>query len=166
MKRLITVIGIIVLAGVIAVPVFARNRSWGKGAGMMGYQDYGPGRYYDRRNDNLTEEQRGQLDELRKKFFYKTAELRLGCNKKSMELNFLMNFPDPDTEKAKALQKEVSDLRAKLAQERISHLLEVRKIAPDARLGKWCDAPMRGYGPHKGSYGRSMGGYGPGGNWR
>jgi Spy/CpxP family protein refolding chaperone len=166
MKRVITVIGIIVLVGAFAVPASAHDRGWGKGPGMMGYQGKAPGRDYGRGNENLTEEQRSQLDELRKKFFDKTSELRLEVGKKSLELNSLMTSSDPDAEKATALQKEVSDLRAKLAQERITHQLEVRKIAPDARFGRAYGPHKRGYGPHRGNYGMPMGGNAPGKNWR
>ena len=166
MKRVITVIGIIVLVGAIAVPVSARNRGWGGEPGMMGYQGKTPGRDYGRRTDKLTEEQRSQLDELSKKFFDRTSELRLEAGKKSLELNSLMNSSDPDTEKTKALQKEVSDLRAKLAQERITHQLEVRKIVPDARFGRAYGPHQKDYGPNRGNYGRPMRGNAPGKNWR
>jgi len=61
--------------------------------------------------------------------------------------------PDPDREKVKALQKELSDLRAKIDEKRLNYELEARKIIPDdQRAGRY----GRGY------YGRHMGGYGPG----
>ena len=83
-----------------------------------------------------------------------------------MELNFMLNSSGLNPEKAKDLQKKVSDFRAKLAQERINHLLEVRKIAPDLRLGKRFSGQGKGFGPHKGGYGMFMGGYRPGGSCR
>jgi len=118
--------------------------NWGGGSGSrMGY---------DRGYDNLTKEQHNQLDKAHQEFYDETAKLRKDIRAKRAELNALLNSSDPDAEKAKALQKEISDLRAKLAQERINFALEERKIDPDARIG-------RGYGM---GYGRHMGGYGPG----
>ena len=44
MKKLVTVLGIIVLAGFIVYPVFAHGTGWGWGRGghMMGYYGGGP----------------------------------------------------------------------------------------------------------------------------
>ena len=82
----------------------------------------------------------------------------------------MLNSSTPDLEKAKALQGEISDLRAKLDEERLSYELEARKITPEPRSGKgygrgYYGHHMGGYGPHMG-YGRHMmGGYGPESCW-
>ena len=81
-------------------------------------------------------------------------------------MNTLLNAPDPDAEKAKALQKEIIDLRGKMAEKRLDFRLEARKINPDARFGrgygKGYGRHMKGYGPRAGmGYGRHMAGYGP-----
>jgi zinc resistance-associated protein len=79
---------------------------------------------------------------------------------KKAELNVLMNTSNPDLEKAKALQKEISDLSAKMAQDRITLYAEAKKIDPDARFGQgWGRGKGFGPGPYGGGYG---GGYGPG----
>jgi zinc resistance-associated protein len=109
------------------------------------------------------------LDKLHQKFHDETAQLRNEIWTKSRELNTLLNSPNPDTEKAKALQKEISDLRAQLAEKRLNFKLEERKIVPEVRFGRghgkgYYGHHMRGYGPGMG-YGHHMGGYGPGTCW-
>ncbi len=180
MKRLIALFGILVLVGAIAVPVLAHGPGWGRGPHMgwgdgpgQGYcGDYGPGA------GNLTEEQQAQLDNLNKKFYDETAQLRNEMWTKSRELSALLNSPSPDAEKARALQKEITALRAQLSEKRLNFELEERKIAPDARYGHGYGRGygrgygggyghhMGGYGHHMGGYGHHMGGYGPGGCWQ
>jgi zinc resistance-associated protein len=167
MKRLIALLGILVLVGAIAVPVLAHGPGWGRGHHMgwgggpgQGYcGDYGPGA------GNLTEEQRTQLDTLNKKFYEETVQLRNEMWTKSRELSALLDSPNPAADKARALQKEITGLRAQLAEKRLNFELEERKIAPDARLGygygRGYGRHMGGYGPGMG-YGHHMGGYGPG----
>jgi zinc resistance-associated protein len=131
-------------------------------------QGYGPGEPGDRprygaRDDKLTDEQRTQLDKLHQKFFDETAAVRSQMAAKHSELNILMNTSNPDFEKAKALQKEISDLRGKMGQERIKLFAEERKINPDARFGMgWGRGGMKGGGGMGMGYGRGMG-RGPGG---
>jgi Spy/CpxP family protein refolding chaperone len=192
MKKVVMISGLILLAGLVAYPAFAfgpgsgwggpmmGNRGYGGGpmmgygyggGPMMGYGGYagGPGscwnygRGYGNPGDgNLTEEQQKQLDDLNHKFFDETASLRNEIWQKTNELNVLLDSPNPDNEKAKALQKELSDLKAKMAEKRLTYDLEARKIAPDTRYarrwGGYGYGHMMGWGPH-------MGGYGPGGYW-
>ncbi len=175
MKRLIALLGILVLVVAIALPVWAHGPGWGRGhhmgwGGGPGYGDcgdYGPGA------GNLTEEQRTQLDTLNKKFYDETAQLRNEMWTKSRELRALLNSPNPDKEKARALQKEITGLRAQLDEKRLDYELEELKIAPDARYGYGRGSGKgygkgygRGYGHHMGGYGHHMGGYGPGGCWQ
>lgn len=149
----ILVTGLLVVA--LAVPVTVLARGWGWGGGhMMG--NWGPGAGpttpYDRGSETLTPEQRTQLDELDRNFYNETANLRKDLWDKSYELNTLLNSENPDLEKAKALNKEINDLRTKLNEKSLAYQLETRKITPDLRTGG-------GYGR---SYGYHMGGYGPG----
>jgi zinc resistance-associated protein len=92
----------------------------------------------------------------------------------SGNLNTLLNTSNPDTGKLKALQKELIDLKGKMAQKRLDFDLEARKFTPDNRVsrgyGMGYGSHMRGYGSGMGygagmgmGYGRHMGGYGPGG---
>jgi zinc resistance-associated protein len=182
MKKVAVISGLVLLAALVAYPAFAFGPPWGWGGPMMGYGGYGgpmmgygsygggpgacwnygrgygnPG-YGNRAYGNLTDEQEKQLDELNQKFFNETASLRNDIWKKTNELNVLMDSPNPDVEKVKALQKELSDLRANMAEKRLSYDLEARKIAPDTRYARpwgYGYGHMMGWGPH-------MRGYGPG----
>ena len=168
MKRLVTILGILLLVGAIAAPVLAHGPGRGGGQHMMGYGGGGPGSGgdYGRGYSNLTEEQQVQLDKLHQKFYDETAQLRIDIMAKSGELNILLNTSNPDVEKAKAIQKEIIDLRGKMAQERLDFQIEARKINPDARLGRGYGPHMKGYGSGMGKgYGRHMGGYGQGACW-
>ncbi|MBW1668697.1 MAG: Spy/CpxP family protein refolding chaperone [Deltaproteobacteria bacterium] len=174
MKKTLTIIGIVLLTAAVAAPVMAWGRGWGRG--MMGYRQGTPatqtqtGWGYTK----LTEEQRKQLDSLHQKFYEETLPIRNEIVAKSAELNTVLNSQNPDAEKAKALQKEISDLRGKLAEKRTELVLEARKIAPEAGFGP---ATPRAYGPHMRGYGHAMGwgphmrgfspgaGYGPGACW-
>jgi len=173
MKRALTIIGILVMAAAIAIPVMAQGPGAGRGRMMQGY---GPGDPADcprhgAWDDKLTDEQRTQLDKLHQKFFDETAAVRSQMAAKHSELNILMNTSNPDLEKAKALQKEINDLRGKMGQERIKLFAEERKINPDARFGMgWGRGGMKGGGPCGGGmgmgYGRGMGrGFGGGPCW-
>jgi zinc resistance-associated protein len=159
MKKTLTLSGVVLLIAALAYPAFARGPGWGGGPG--GNWGGGPGNCpnYPGVQDNLTDAQRNQLTELGRKFFDSTAQIRSQMWAKRGEFQAVMSGPNPDPEKAKALQKELSDLRAKMAQERLAYSLEERKINPDARF-------QGGFG---GGYGRGMGGgrgMGPGGGGR
>lgn len=167
MKKLGIAIGIVALIAVIAYPVFGHGPGWGRGNNMTGNRGGGPGYCWqnDKGNTNLTPEQQTRLDQLTQEFSKKTATLKNKIWAKSDELNTVLNATDPDTEKAKALQREISDLRSQLADHQLAFEIEERKIDPNFRsgngYGKGYGRHMRGYGPGKG-YGRHMRGYGPG----
>ena len=172
MKKIVAIAGVLALAAVIAVPVLAQGPGYARGRWMMGpgAGDPGVGPGYGWAYDRLTDEQRSQLAELRQKHFDETAQVRTELRAKQAELHILMNTSDPDLQKAKALQKEISDLRAKMGQERINLYGEARKISPDLRFGKgW--GRGKGFGPCGEGYGPGMGrggprgGYGMGPRW-
>lgn len=151
MKKLTSIAGITFLSLLFIVPVAIWAHGWGMGGGhMMGNWSRGHG-YYDRDNrgySTLTKEQQERLTELNRKYFDETKELRDKLWSKSDELNALLSETNPDSVKASKLQKEISDLRAKLDEKALNHEIEARKIAPDRRFDD-------GYG-----YGHMMGGYG------
>jgi Spy/CpxP family protein refolding chaperone len=161
MKKLITIIGIVILVGAFAYPAFSRGPGWGRGSGhMMGFwdRDYAYDRMGGRGYGYLDNESREKLDQLNRRYYEKTSDFRNRLYEKSDELDALLAGPYPDGEMAKGLEKELSDLRAQLDQERLDYELEARKITPDIRSG-------RGYG--RGMRGRGFGmGYGPGACWR
>jgi Spy/CpxP family protein refolding chaperone len=167
MKRLVIVLGILLLAGAVAVPVLARGPGGEEGYHMMG--PWGSGPY-----GGLTEEQFKKFDQLNQKFYNDTADLRKEVWTKSRELSDILSSAEPDAVKAKALQKEISNLKAKLADESLNYELEARKIAPKDSYGRgygwgsghhmWGPGPGMGYGMGYGppmGYGWQMGGYGP-----
>jgi len=158
MRKLVGLLVGAALVAAVAVPLFAHGPGWGRGHHMMGPWGSGPGYHsdYERGYRNLTEEQRTQLEQLDRKFYDETGDLRNEIWTNSAQLNTLLNSSNPDNEKVRALQKELSNLQAKLDEKRLNYELEARKITPEPRFG-------RGYG--RGNYGHHMGGYGPGSCW-
>ncbi|EFK06080.1 conserved hypothetical protein [delta proteobacterium NaphS2] len=153
MKKLVTVLGIVLLVGVMAYPVFARGWGYGGGPGYCWWDRGG--------NASYTAEQQQQLNNLDQKFFNETATLRNNIWTKQNEMSILLNGENPDPAKLQALQKEINGLKNQMAEKRLEYRLETNKVAPN-------NTYSRGYGR---GYGRGMmgyggrGGYGPGGCW-
>jgi Spy/CpxP family protein refolding chaperone len=151
MKKLATTLGILLLVGVLAAPVFAYRGSWGgwsrgPGSCWLDSESYG----------KLTESQNAELSRLEQKFSNDTAKLRDEIWAKSEELNTLLNEADPDVKKVRALQKEITALRAEMDRQRIDFELKARKITPRSGYAR---GYSRGSGRHMMGYG---GGYGHG----
>ena len=170
MRKMLTVIGILVLLGFLTAPVFAHR--WGGGR-YYGGPGAGPCWSASEGYSDLTEAQRAELGKLEEKFINDAAKLRDQIWEKSAELNTVLNSPEPDRKKAQALQKEISNLKAEMGEQRLNFELEARKIAPNTRFGR---GYARGYGSkgfgygrgyhhgphgHYGDYGPRGGGYGP-----
>jgi Spy/CpxP family protein refolding chaperone len=152
MKKLVITLTVLGLVGALVIPVFAHGGGWGGWAGGPGYCWQGNGPY----NSNLTENQRAELEKLQQNFYNNTAGLQQEFWTKSAELNTLLNTSNPDAVKVRALQKEITDLRAKLDQQGIDFELQARKIVPNAGYGPGYDG---GYGSHH-MMGGPYGGYG------
>jgi Spy/CpxP family protein refolding chaperone len=122
MKKLLIVLGGLVLVASLAVPLLAHGPGWSTGHHMGGYWGSDPGSCwgYDRSYGDLSREQRSKLEELDKRFFEETNNLRNEIWTKSAELNTLFNSTDPDPEKLRSLQKELSELSAKMDDSRLS----------------------------------------------
>ena len=149
MKKVIAIMGILLLVAFLAAPVLANRGGWGgwsRGAGYCGQV----GGY-----SSLPENQSSELARLEQKFYNDTAKIRDQIWSKSEELNTLLNNADPDLDRAKALQKEITDLRAKLDRMTIDYELQARKVATDTGYGR---GYSRGYGwnrgGHRGMFGR------------
>ena len=151
MKKLVTIIGILLLGAVIAYPVFAHGPGWGRGGHMWG-NGGGPGSswHHDMGFRGLTEEQQAKLDGLDQKFFNETGNLRGEIWSKRAELDGLLNSQNPDENKIKALQKEISTLQAQMAEKRLNYRLEARKTAPEGNAGGYYRG-RGGYGGNGGS---------------
>ncbi len=172
MKKLTSILGITMLVAALSVPVFAWAHGWGRDQynmgprrGCSGYEtEYGKG------YGNLTEDQYGKLDKLNRKFYEENDQIKNKIWTKSQELNILLNSSNPDADKAKALQKEISELRSELDQACINFKLEAGKINPDTRFGEKYGRGYGRYGRHMGGghmmdFGGHMGGYGMHGSW-
>ncbi len=119
------------------------HHGYGMGHGHRGYRDdYRSDRDYE---GDLTRDKLRQLDEAHEAFYKDTEKLRDNIYDKEVDLSRELAGENPDKQKAAKLQKEISELRSKLDQKRIDHLIEIRKIAPKA--GRYW---MRGYGPRGG----------------
>jgi len=153
MKKWITTLGIVLLSTLIALPVLAgpgkgKGNGWGHGSCWKGFDT----------SKNLTEEQQAQLEVLHDDFYADTAQIRHELWAKTDELGILLDRSEPDLKTAKALQKDISELRGRMAQKRLERDIEARKIAPDASLGR-----RHGKGPHGRRH--MMGGQGGGHPW-
>lgn len=98
---------------------------------------------------NLSDDEIEQIEKERESFFKATENLRQDIYRKDLELRGELAKENPDIKKAEKMQKEMSDLEAKIDQKRIEHMIKMKKI--NSNMGK-------GYGPGQGrGYGR--GGY-------
>lgn len=156
----------IVSLAAVAVMAVGATAFAGKGMGNQdddrGYGGYGNhgrrgGCAYGQMNADLTPEQREQMDTERQAFFDATKIERQDLYAKRLELRAEMAKSQPDLKKASALQEEVSALQGSLDQKRLSHIMAMRKINPDAGRGFMMNG--RGMGHH--GMGQGMG-YGPG----
>jgi zinc resistance-associated protein len=156
------------LISLIAVGLISLGTAAFAGQGMGARDDDGAnggyGRYhqgvdcpYGNPSANLTPELRRQLDTERQAFFDATKIQRQDLYAKRLELRAEIAKRDPDMKKAAALQKEVSGLQASLDQERLTHIMKMRKINPDAGMGFFGGGRgMGGHGHHRGD-GMGMG---------
>lgn len=155
-----TVIAGLVTIAVIAVgtPAFAGKGMGCQGAergyGGCGNQQRQGGCAYGQMNEDLTPEQREQMEAQRQAFFDATKKERQDLYAKRLALKAEMAKSEPDINKASTLQKEASELRGILDQKRLSHVMAMRKINPDAgrgffmedrEMGRHC----KGYGSGK-----------------
>jgi len=133
-------------------------RGWGMGQGGFGYPGYESnqgGQGYGYGKGNLKEQDFEKLNTQRQKFYQETESLRFDINSKELEMRKELSKENPDVEKLKATQAEISGLVSQLDQKRLEFQLEARKIIPNAERGY-----AMGYGPRDG--GRGVGG----GCWR
>ena len=131
-KKLITVLAIIGIVG-IGTYAFAHwsngNPGWMHGGpGMHNGYIGGPGYGYP---SDLNDEEFKSLDKERTAFIKETDKIRQSLYSKELELRSELLKENPDAGKATGLQKELSELEAKLAQKRIDHMIKVRKVNPN-----------------------------------
>ena len=139
------------------------GKEYGHHRGMhqdKGWHHKGPGGPGCGALDKLSEDEIKNLDAERKAFFEATKVLRRKIYQKRLELASELAKENPDAAAAAALQTELSDFKAQMAQKRLEHILRVQKINPDLGRGFWGGGPM---GP--GMMHRSMMKQGGKGNW-
>ena len=146
MKKQAIITGILLSAGLLILPgmSFARDGGAGRDGGRMKGACEGI-----EKCSTLTPEQRTQIEKLHQKFREDNAETLKQLTSKRFDMGTLLNADKPDLDKAKAIQKEISALKATLDQKRLELQFNVLKINPDAKLG-------RGMGMGRGM-GRGMG---------
>ena len=162
MKRLFVLLGSVLLVSALAVPLLAHGPAQTRDPHMRGHWGAYPGCYADheRKYGNVTQEQRSKLQELDRKFYHETEQLRNEIMNLSHELHSLLSKADSDHEKAKMLQKNLSELRAKMDEKRLAYTLDSRRIMPELQAKH-----KYGWGRHhKRGYGSGM--YGSGSCWK
>jgi zinc resistance-associated protein len=130
MNSIKRITGIIFMVFALAIPAFA----WGPGFGM----GYGPGPCFDCDNccNRLTAEEQDKLDDLYSAFEDKTKEAKNEIVKKQIDLNAVIEDKEPDLKKAKAIQKEINELQAKISDAHLEFIIEAKKINPDMGFGR------------------------------
>ena len=114
----------------------ARNAQSQQEYGKYGCDGSGYGRHHgwsgrQGRMGSLSEEEITKFNEERRTFFNATQDLRRSIRQKWLELNSEIAKKNPDSEKASALQKELSGLKGQLDEKRTEHRLRISKINPD-----------------------------------
>ena len=164
MKQLIALFGSIVFLSVFSVPLLAHGPAHMRGPHLRGHWGAYQGcvAKHERQYKNISEEQRKKLVELDQQFFTETEQLRNEIMDVSHELHSLLGKADPEPEKAKTLQKRLSELRAMMDAKRLAYTLKSRKILPESR-----SMYAYGWGYHHQRRGyRSGKGYGPRSCWQ
>lgn len=107
MKKYITIIGILILAFISTLPVYAMGHGMG-GGGMMGSWGFGLMDWLQRfqnrgyYNGPADQEER-QREALNRKYDEESSTLKEQIQRKERELEVLLNATDPDIEKMRAL---------------------------------------------------------------
>ncbi len=130
MNTIKKIAGITLIVMAVTLPVFARGTGFGMG--------FGPGPDYGCYNcgNRLTGEEQDKMDALIKGFEDKTAGVRDEITKKQIDLNAVIESDEPDLKKAKAIQKEINDLQAKISDAHLEFIIEAKKINPDMGFGR------------------------------
>jgi len=105
------------------------------GSGCPGYKGHMKG--------DLSDEENQKMDQQRNAFHKATKDLKQNIYQKQLELESEFAKETTDAKKAAGIQKEISDLQAQIDQERVNHIIEMKKIDPDVGRGFRGNGPMR-----------------------
>lgn len=84
--------------------------------------------------ENLSDDQVVQLKQLRQAFRAETRDLRGELRQRRLALAAELAKKAPDAAEAGQIQQSISELRRELAQKRLQHLLQAKRIAPELDL--------------------------------
>lgn len=105
------------------------------GSGCPGYGGHMKG--------DLSDEENQKMDQQRNAFHKANKDLKQNIYQKELELESEFAKKEPDAKKAAGIQKEISDLQAQIDQNRVNHIIEMKKIDPDVGRGSRGNGPMR-----------------------
>ncbi|QTA90178.1 periplasmic heavy metal sensor [Desulfonema magnum] len=94
---------------------------------------------------DLSADEIKKAEEERSAFFTATEDIRQNIYEKKLELKSVMAKKTPDVEKAKTLQKELSEYKARLDMKRLEHIIRMKKINPYLGRG-FLEGKFRGRG--------------------
>jgi len=89
------------------------------------------------------------LDQEREAFLEATEGMRREINEKELALRSELAKESPDAKKAADLQKEISEIESQIDQQRVEHMIKMRKTSPNPRMGFMGRGSM-GYGSNYG----------------
>ncbi|MGB6010342.1 MAG: periplasmic heavy metal sensor [Desulfobacterales bacterium] len=156
-SKLLVVLTVFAVVG-FGVYAFA-DGGMGYGQHRGGWDHNGPGMRYGgsgcpgyggHMRGDLSDEENQEMDQQRKAFHKANEDLKQNVYQKQLELESEFAKKTPDAKKASGIQKEISDLQAQIDQNRVGHIIEMKKINPNAGRGFRENGPMRGGS----SYGR------------
>ena len=160
MKNIAYISGILLVVAVLAASVSAHGPGggWGLGHHMMDPEGMGPGynRQYGNSYGNMTEEQRGGLEQLDREFYGDMSVIQNQLWEKMNKRDALLDSPEPDFDEVKSLHKEIRDIQAQMNEMQSNYEHEVGELIPDGSYGSGQGGSGYG-GSHMGGYGHMMG---------
>jgi len=169
-KNIVTGIAVLVIVGISGF-VFAQgvfgNRGYhmgmGSGGHMMGYDSYdshmgdGGSGYHmgygnSGRDQRFMDEQIEIINKARANFLKASNKLRNSIDQKRLELQIELIKENPDVNKLRKIQKDLSGLEAELDQKRLDYDLKISKMKPETNRGSFRRGYGQGFGGHHMGY--------------
>ena len=148
---IITFVTITIIA--LGINAFAHGgMGWGGGWGHHGsgwhHQDGDDSRHMDQ----MSQEEYAQFEQKREAFFKETQGIKNNIFEKGRQLENELAKTIPDAAKASRLQKEISELQSHFDLKRTEHMVEMKKMNPNAGQGYMYGNRMMGDRSYRGSY--------------
>jgi Spy/CpxP family protein refolding chaperone len=144
MRKLAIIVAMFMAVSTFALPVYAMGGGMGGGmsggmggSGMMGNFGSGLFDWFQKwRNGSQDTNPSGQqMEQLERQHDEDSAYLKYQIRMKEKELDALLNSPNPDLEKVRALHKGIQELRAEAAQEQRNYERQAGGMNPGYRPG-------------------------------